>query len=386
MSHSKQSFLVSMESIKRGPMTNYGDTHRLPDDVMIDILARLPVKSVIQSRSVCKNWHSIVKNPSFVAKHFNHHTNSSRLFVYHFDYDSEEYFFSLYPDESLAGSPPAHQDVVVDMPRRLAISLYNGILCMYNLSNRFALWNPATREFRSLPVLPLDFPPNVVIEKEIFGFGFGLDPITNDYKVVWVWVTADEFIKKRWMAAVYTVSSDSWRYLDVSLPYTWMDPPLSNTCINGVYHWYAMDKEEHPLILSFDMGNELFHEIRGDLPSPQPAAITTYNNSLALCYYDFPDVDIWVMMEDGSWTKHSTVVIPTTMLGFWKNGLLFMETDDPGHLGLYDPETDKVKDLGSRICAKPLVYRESLVAIRGRNGFIEQDQLSDVDQVLNFSN
>ncbi|XP_059639831.1 F-box/LRR-repeat/kelch-repeat protein At1g09650-like [Cornus florida] len=374
------------------------DIHQLlPEDVVIEILLRLPVESLIRARAVCKNWYTIIINPSFVTKHFNHHTNPDRLFVNHFDNISKKYFLSLYLDETLsASSAPVYQDVVVDMPYHLGVSHYKGILCLYN-HYRCALWNPATEEFRFLRVPPLNFPPNVVIFQD--AFGFGLDPITNDYKVVWILDTADEV--RHMMCdrkvAVYTLSTDSWRYLDVDLPHSDIETPQSNTCINGVYHWLTFVYKHLPVILSFDMGNELFHEIR-DVPilSSVRAVLATYNNSLALISYDchsnfHPIVDIWVMMEEGCWTKQLTFEIRNEVglpMGVWKNRQLIMQTDgEDGHVALYDPETHEIKDLGSRIWAECLVYRESLVTIKGGDGFLEQDQkLSDVDQVLNFSN
>ncbi|XP_059652377.1 F-box/kelch-repeat protein At3g23880-like [Cornus florida] len=388
MGSSKESLQVSMESIKREAMTSCGDINRLPGDIMIDILSRLPVKFVIRGSAVCKNWHSMVKTPSFVCKYFNHCTNSIRLFVYHFDAHAGSFYFSIYDDETLAGSPPAYRDVVVDMPHHLEMSLYDGIFCMSNRSSRCALWNQATREFRALPILP-----EVLGRCVMDTFGFGLDPTTQDYKVVLIWVTVDEYEEKRWLAAktaVYTLSSDSWRDLDVSIPCPWIFPPVSNTCIDGVFHWFGVDNERKPLILSFDMGSDSFGEIRGGFPRPNCASLTTCNKSLALCYYDIADmsissVDVWVRNWDESWTMHARVEIPyITVLGFWKEGMIFMKTDEDRHLALYNPETQEVKNLGYRTGPHPFLYRESLVAIRRRNGIIEQHQTTDVAQILDF--
>ncbi|XP_059641809.1 F-box/LRR-repeat/kelch-repeat protein At1g09650-like [Cornus florida] len=412
-------------------MASCNEIHQLlPEDVIIEILSWLPVKSVIRARAVCKNWNTITKNPSFVTKHFKHHTNNSgHLFVMRFDEISSRFVLSLFPDETLAGSPQVYEDVVVDMIYHVqfAASPYNGILCLTNRSQRLALWNPATREFRSLPKLPpRDLPPYVQVGYQNT-FGFGLDPITNDYKVVCIWydvhyVDAATYEPEEtgygpWQVAVYTLSTDSWRYLDVALPYTLIEGPVSNTCINGVYHWFAIDNDDHRLILSFDLGNELFSEIR-DTPTPRDhrsillfdlghdlfseirdtstpsakhgyyAILAPYNNSLALIYHDSDQVvDVWVMMEEGGWTNQFTVQLSEQIrpLGFWKNSQLFMETDDRVHVFLYDLETQEIKDLESPIWEYYLVYKESLVAISRGDGFLEEDQLSDVDRVQKFS-
>ncbi|XP_059640111.1 putative F-box protein At5g52610 isoform X2 [Cornus florida] len=368
-------------------MATCNEFHQLiPDDVIIDILLRLPVKSLIRARAVCKNWYTIIKNTSFVAKHFNRHTNSGRLFVHRHDKISEKYVFSLYPDQTLAGSSPVYQDLVVDMPDKLWVGACNGILCLSYHSRRFALWNPATREYRSLPEVPRKFPPNVTSFQETFGFG--LDPITNDYKLVRIWNTAD-FIRGKmhgpYKVAVYTLSTDSWRHLDVDLPYTWIDTPQTSTCINGVYYWSVSENFNHYLILSFDMSNELFHDIL-DIPSSKPSSIVPYNNSLALIYIkeDKGGVDIWVMREEGGWTKQLTVELIRYPFGFWKNGKIITKIDER-RVVLYDPETHEIKYLGSPNWANCLVYRESLVAIGGGDGLLAHNQLSDVDLIFNFS-
>ena len=42
-----------------------------PEDVLMDIFARLPVKSLLQFRCVCKSWCNLMKDPIFVTKHVN---------------------------------------------------------------------------------------------------------------------------------------------------------------------------------------------------------------------------------------------------------------------------------------------------------------------------
>ncbi|XP_059640114.1 F-box/kelch-repeat protein At3g23880-like isoform X2 [Cornus florida] len=310
-------------------MKRRNDTHQLPEDVTIEILLRLPVKSLIRAKAVCKNWYNIIKNPNFVTKHSNHQSNSGCLLVYGFHSISQKYAFSLFPDVPLTGSLPVNQNVVV-VPHLLGVIPYSGILCLFNCkSNCFALWNPATREFRSLPAFPRKRSPTSLVMSYLDVFGFGLDPITNDYKVVWIqWTPEVIRSSSEYDVAVYTLSTDSWRHLDVFLPYANIGNLRSfmfaNTCINGVYHWNAIDNDNKSLILAFDMGNELFHEIH-DLPNSEPASLAVYDNSLAAIYNDSGQVDTWVMMEEGCWRKQLTIDLLSEpslrlLLEFGKNG------------------------------------------------------------------
>ncbi|KAM3378647.1 hypothetical protein P3S68_011060 [Capsicum galapagoense] len=54
-----------------------------------------------------------------------------------------------------------------------------------NLS--LSLWNPALREVRHLPNPKFEVQPCTTNPPRpfIWQFGLGLDPVTNDYKVVW---------------------------------------------------------------------------------------------------------------------------------------------------------------------------------------------------------
>ena len=41
----------------------------LPDEIVLDILSKLPVKSLLRFRCVCKPWHSSIANPNFISTH-----------------------------------------------------------------------------------------------------------------------------------------------------------------------------------------------------------------------------------------------------------------------------------------------------------------------------
>lgn len=65
----------------------------LPDDVLKEILSRLPVKSLLRFLSVSKYWYSLILNPSFVSLQRNRaasiakDTNADCLLVKRFPHD-----------------------------------------------------------------------------------------------------------------------------------------------------------------------------------------------------------------------------------------------------------------------------------------------------------
>jgi hypothetical protein len=50
----------------------------LPEDLSMEILSRLPVKSLICCKCISKSWYAVVTYPSFITKHLKTSHNSNR--------------------------------------------------------------------------------------------------------------------------------------------------------------------------------------------------------------------------------------------------------------------------------------------------------------------
>ncbi|KAK4727087.1 hypothetical protein R3W88_032004 [Solanum pinnatisectum] len=53
---------------------NGGD---FPEDLIREILLKLPVKALLRFKCVCKNWYTLIKNPCFIREHLNFSKNNS---------------------------------------------------------------------------------------------------------------------------------------------------------------------------------------------------------------------------------------------------------------------------------------------------------------------
>ena len=63
-------------------LTSMDGGRPIPEDVVVDILLRLPVKSLLRFKCVRKNWCALIKSPSFIREHFQYRNNNcARLFV-----------------------------------------------------------------------------------------------------------------------------------------------------------------------------------------------------------------------------------------------------------------------------------------------------------------
>ncbi|XP_059670623.1 putative F-box protein At1g32420 [Cornus florida] len=359
------------------------------EDMTIEILLKLPVKSLLRFKCVCKYWYTLIRSSTFVKKHLHHQSNNARLLVHYYNCSTLEYSFAFFQDKTLATFPLVYYDVdgVVIPNNPNIFGHYDGILGLYDWDS-IALWNPATREFRFLPMPNPDIPPRFsVLEHK---FGFGLDHTTNDYKVVCIrtyYYSEDYEDYHSAVIVLFHLSTNSWRLFEADLSrVTYVHESSCSTCLNGVYYWLTsvLDKLEfrttyfYNKILTFDLSNEVFGDIPGpqDIPKLNLGNLILYDESISVMCFDQREVekyvDIWVMKEEGCWIKELTIgplVDVGKALGFWKNGELFLETITL-KLVLYNPNTQEIKDLqhdGPYDMRKIFVYTESLVSIKEGN-------------------
>ncbi|XP_074308498.1 putative F-box protein At3g52320 isoform X2 [Silene latifolia] len=121
--------------------------NRLPENVLIEILTWLPVKEVLQYKSVCKSWYSILSSPQFISKHLK---NNRHRYI-------DNCLLALFPVTSAESN--LCELLIDETPRVLEDKVLYGIpeygayicgpcdglyyLCAYSYR---ALWNPSINE------------------------------------------------------------------------------------------------------------------------------------------------------------------------------------------------------------------------------------------------
>ncbi|KAG8384736.1 hypothetical protein BUALT_Bualt04G0149200 [Buddleja alternifolia] len=361
----------------------------IPEDVILDILLRLPTKSLIRFKSVSKSWYTLIGSSYFIKQHFNHKNNQARarLLLYHYKSDIHKCVFSLYSDTFSRHEQPNH----LQFPHTVSIiGPINSIFCVFDEKigdgpGCVTLWNPAIREFRPLPPAGPNLSPNYYAY--VNEFGFGLDSSNDDYKVVWIRKFRDSTIADPpilTLISIYNLHTDSWRHfkdVDFGIVIRNILESKCNTYVNGVYYWLADNVNRHYCILGFDMKKETFTGI--DVPN----WITSLYTNLCLYYDDISiismdvhevgkSIDLWVRKEEGNWVKQLAIG-PISFwdfswpFGVWENGDLVMETNS-SDLILLNPSTGQVWNLDARSeCGHTRVcsYKESLVSIRRRKWY-----------------
>ncbi|ESR38727.1 hypothetical protein CICLE_v10027518mg, partial [Citrus x clementina] len=354
------------------------DSEDSPDDIMVEILSRLPVKSLIRLRCVCKSWYAFIKNPSFVSKHLKHDVNTRLIVIYAIEDDTEEHshpkeYFCLFPDQTLEDL--SLEDLSTQEPVLGSFKgLYCGIVFIEGINNRITLWNIATRESITLPKYRAILPQYTRIFRT--NIGFGLDLKTKDYKVILIITLWDEKRDSSCafsLVAVYTLCTNSWRNLK-SIDYT-MRLSSERTYLDEAFYWLLRleNHNDNYVILSFHMTDEKFREIPGPcrLESSLDVTVGVYYQSLSLLMLDTVDncFKIWVMKKK-NWIKQLTVgpfVGIFQPLRFWKKGAFFVESNS-SQLLLYEPDTGELRDFELECCWFSIyIYTESLITLKGRD-------------------
>ncbi|KAJ9536768.1 hypothetical protein OSB04_un000072 [Centaurea solstitialis] len=364
-------------------------------DIQVEILKRLPVKSLIQFRSVCKAWKSLIDSSPFIADHNNVSQDHHLMIRYRppcWQLGSEEVKYVCFVDDD-DDSFPQNKFATPPVPP-IPPSLYGsciidtscGLVCLEGYvpvqpdgsskTRMVVLWNPSIRKSIAI-VVPNDAP------SEFHPFvGFGVCPETKDPKLLKISYKDDQ---DPYQVMVFTLSSREWRCLSSSNQFPHMSlifMTYSQTVIGRFFYGLVFDGESY-LIWSFDLSTYEFRKV----PVPDSVrqsylSMSKLRESLVLIDdkkgYSSTDMhvfDVWMMMEDGAFTKQFTITKASIerILGFRKTGEPVVEieieiVDDvtTALIGVYEPFLDHIKDLG--ICRSATFsvmcsYNESLLLL-----------------------
>ncbi|XP_044458876.1 F-box/kelch-repeat protein At2g43270-like [Triticum aestivum] len=197
----------------------------LPDELVSEILPRLPVESLLRFRSVCKAWRCIIDEDSFLRDHLRLQTTSLLVAPWIGENDDDGPLASSTGEVTAAGlyQCDGKQQGVATLLH--AVSDYrskkkalHGMahcdgLMLLPADDTVHIVNPATRRTITLP--PTRTPHNVgPVNRFVPGaqaFGLGQDPRSNAYKVACFYT----YLDVRAPASHYQSSKTLFQQLDV---------------------------------------------------------------------------------------------------------------------------------------------------------------------------
>ncbi|CAL0334631.1 unnamed protein product [Lupinus luteus] len=277
----------------------------LPFELITEILSRVPVKSLIQFKCVCKSWKTLISNPEFAKKHFStfHHHHHLLLSINDALNNLIVRFYSL--SSIFETSPPISNQVSYPLNTQncsdYMVGSCDGMLCFAVNISCALLWNPNIRVFKKLP--PLE-------KYNIFGFGF--DQCSDSYKVVAILRSdcsgdgGSAYVTK---VKIHNLGTDSWRRIK-EYP-SGIPMVLAAKLVTGTLNWlaYAPNLTSYAIV-SLDLGKESCQE----LLQPDYGEVNVLSFSLGvlknclsiIVHYEEGFSDVWLMNDYGkkeSWTK-----------------------------------------------------------------------------------
>ncbi|XP_050208854.1 F-box protein CPR1-like isoform X1 [Mercurialis annua] len=331
----------------------------LQDELIAEILKRVPNQDLLQCTEVCKSWYYLLKSSFFIFQTHLPHVQASNsnphLVILCHVWPENGYGMSFHDDnteEFIECELPAH---FYSMSKSSLYSSCNGLLLFLRDSD-YILRNPSISRSLTLPK------PKLNHGEEFCGLGF--DSTTNDFKVLRL-LCGCEKPRPVVQAEVYSVNAGSWKNIShitpkYEIPYHILFKPQCIPFVNGALHLIAYDGRGDKgisLVLVFDVKHEIFREIL--LPRCLQKApsdmlfVIAYGQSIAVVHiYDTAiRNDVWVMKEYGvydSWTNLGKLQNETdkssVAMFLRKNGQLMIDSGF-GEIFSFDFATQTFVDL-----------------------------------------
>lgn len=355
----------------------------LQQDIIRDILLRLPVESLARCKCVSKPWHELICDPHFVKTYLKQGFHDHKLIITSPPNSLYSINLSKQPLSNIEDEIPIKLNFEHPNHWLRVLTSCDGLLLLVYDDNTMVLLNPTTLEFKKLP----DKSSNMSKCRTIYGIGF--DASTNDYKIVTITFPDVENVENNdpencpeMLVQVYTIRHNCWKQIQNS-PFNHSDSwPCSGVFLNGSIHWLATITWSYKwIIAAFDIVTEKFREVplpdiyADDEGQIDTARLTVLGKCLSLCLYVYHLTvdgnqtytwDIWMMKEYGvtsSWTKVTInepdnmfyTLGPVCMLGEHE---ILMESNGR-RLVMYNMEHKSFKDIV--ICGLPDIFREHVI-------------------------
>ncbi|KAF9667339.1 hypothetical protein SADUNF_Sadunf15G0012600 [Salix dunnii] len=359
------------------------------DDIVMDILARLPVKTLLRFKSVSKPLLSLITNPKFISSHLRQSTKNSSL-VFHFSHDEFPIAMLYYTEPTtlhVAHIPSSMKDYSFK-PRIHIKGSCGGLLymelhfgcCVFH----YGLWNPATRQFKKVEE------PRQCIN--LFSEGFCHNTKINDYKLVRTGyflypATLRTCYDRRRVdsvvrALVFSWKTDSWRTVeDGALLDGYFSDPVT---VKGDLYWKVCvegNLADEELVLAFDSSNDVFRRIElPGLNQSNPSyttTITEFKDSLGLFvfleYSLNSGFDFWVLNESRTggnmrcWSRLLTVGTLSKIgrpISAWRCKIILKNLKGENSFFLYDPISQEITDVPI-LSDEVYDYVETLASVDG---------------------
>ncbi|RAL41441.1 hypothetical protein DM860_010235 [Cuscuta australis] len=302
------------------PKFKQGAFENLPPEIAIDILSRLPIRTIANCKCVSKPWRHLIESGDFTSFHLSNSAPGLVLFGNPNLTQCKLFETCIDPFD---GYKSSYNPVIeLNLPLYgLICHLYgsaNGLIFMCDpskLTPDIYICNPVTREYVTLVCPQEDHSCYEYLLNVTYGLGV---TGTGEHKLVRV--TRGRLHKRmpeveKRVCQVYTLGTGSWRSTEAEGDRLNLNGGNPGVFVNGNLHWLARSSIGSPLVSCFDLETEIFNTF--SLPTIPLDHFGSYMHLIALgdCLdlWDSNDgIVIWLMKQYGderSWAKEFVINI-----------------------------------------------------------------------------
>ncbi|PIA39614.1 hypothetical protein AQUCO_02600219v1 [Aquilegia coerulea] len=323
-----------------------GSTH---DDILIEILSRLPAKSVVRFQCVSKRWQNIISDPVF--RRLQYHRSKSIISWFFFLGGCNEFCLSNYVP-FINDQVIAQYRIMNFIPEKSCpIASSNGLLCCRNYGVDTAIYvcNPAIEKYVKMEVptavnglaMGLLFDP----------FRYNMDDLSN-FKLV----SISEKNDLGFIFHIYSSEIREWRKLSGVCPCTHVLQRGGCACLaSGVFYWMTCGD----VIIAFDVEKETSYCITlpvTDLKSWGGKCIGESEGSLHYITISDGCIQVWFLIScELKWILKFSV------------SLASMEEDHPNFL--YDAANKEASIRHLPLWIEPLAFKDGNLLLKLRLRF-----------------
>lgn len=304
-------------------------TREIPFDLVVDILMRLPAKSLMKFKSVSKLWSSLICSQYFTKRFQRVSSSTPRLYMSLSFFDNSHDALlsaSLRSDSgNTISSFEADQDFTIPAMRGYHVShVFRGLMCFVN-GQSAKIYNTTTRQLVLLPDIEES---NIIPEdhkyKKIM-YHIGYDPVHDQYKVLCtVSKTRGEelsrYLSEQWVLLLgEDVSTRRWRKVPCQYP-----PHMTLTqglTINGRMYSLAWVHLPDSVLVSFDVNTEeiIVQQVPKNAEWWPLVDLIEYGEKLAILHFSCLQREgktkLWVLEDamKNRWSKKTMVLHPSQL-------------------------------------------------------------------------
>ncbi|CAN6872048.1 unnamed protein product [Brassica oleracea var. botrytis] len=297
-------------------VTEKSRTVYLSEDLLVEILSRVPEASLARFRSISKGWNALIKKEgkldykSLVVILIDRRVYLARLDLHGIQDDNVVNLISHFS----LNDPLSTSSKEVGIRQ---VFHCDGLLLCTTMDNRLVVWNPSSGE-TSRMIKPL----NSYSSYDTYALGKSSN---NKYKILRVHHHGHGYLEPCLVDyEIYDFTSDSWRVVgktrEWSIPRMWR----AGTSVNGNTYWLTFTFRQNgprsrDTLRCFDFSTERFGPVSlpGDPRSYYVFALSVTREEQKLCLLtssrdEVYDIDVWMGTKikstgDISWSKLLTV-------------------------------------------------------------------------------